>query len=120
MDKQQEMVNVIFVGGPFAGLKSRIPAGKKAVRLPLEAPKVVTDINAKPQKGKFVLYQVELCVISSPTMDDVTSFNIAMLPGQKMTDAFMEILGGYRIANVDPRVIMAEDEGGEDANDNGT
>ena len=101
-----DAMQVLLVGGPYAGLKTLVPAGAKVVNLPIldesnevdRARSIKEALEKGPQGRKAVLYGLEQCVVASPTLDDVTSFYIGLQPGVKMTDAFMEILAGYCFA----------------------
>lgn len=88
-----EMVNCLLVAGPFAGAKMRVPKGKKMLGITVQQDVVLDGVAYK--KGAPAVYALETCVVTSPTMNDVTAFVIGMPPGTKLTDAFMQIIAGY-------------------------
>jgi hypothetical protein len=112
------MVNVVLVGGKFAGLKTQVPAGRKVLNIPDEdsGPKLAVVENhadvakhmAAARDEKMMLgpeiqsledcdnpYMLYKCVVTNPELNDVLSFTIGCPPGIKMSDSFMEILAGY-------------------------
>lgn len=110
-----KMVNVVLVGGKYAGLKTRVPAGMRVLNIPDpdKAPDLtdsVVDLRAHLDaarteqlvKGGPVNlsdcdnpYLLLPCVVTLPSLNDVLSFTIGAPPGTNMTDAFMQIVAGY-------------------------
>ena len=99
---QLNMLPCILIGGPYAGFKTQVPEGKKILRIDddnevqtaatLDAAKKI----AGQEKLTGTLYQLELCVITSPTLNDVMSFVVGwQLATSSFSQAVMELVAAY-------------------------
>ena len=114
-----KMLNVILVGGKFAGAKMQVPEGRTVLNIPDPdtGPKLAVVASHQdfakhvaaaaegatlgPQPQSLAdcdnPYLLHPGVVTLPALNDVLSFTIGTPPGTSMTDAFMEILAAYCI-----------------------
>lgn len=114
-----EMMNVILVGGKFAGLKTQVPKGLKVLNIPnppgtgdlvevsshadvqkhlaKAAAESSAALGGRPQTLEDCdnPYMLWPATVALPTLNDAVSFTIGAPPGTKMSDAFMSMVAAY-------------------------
>ncbi len=96
------MVNCLLIGGPYAGFKTRVPVGMKMLNIndgnEISLGRSVTQLRKGLEREgaqKGTMYALEMCVITSPTVNDVMSLCLGFPPGEKMSDSFMQVITAY-------------------------
>ena len=98
------MLPCILIGGPYAGFKTQVPEGKKILHFDdnnqvqtaatIHQAKKIADADDGELTG--TVYQLELLVITSPTLNDVMSFVIGWQPAtSSFSQAVMELVAAY-------------------------
>ena len=120
MNDAPEMENCLLIGGPFAGFKTRVPAGMKVLNIDDRREASVLTASSiqairkgldddKEYQGTF--YLLERCDVALG--GDTVSVLFGVPAGTTLGQAFSDIIAGYCLM-CRPEDYIEEDEEAED------